>query len=507
MLICDCTLRDGGYYTNWDFEKHIVERYLRTMEKISSIDVLEVGYRNKPAQEYYGEYFYCPKYFLKEVKLLAPSKKIAIMLNEKNCTINDLEELLNPCQGLVDIVRLAVNPDNYSRALKLAKAIKEMGFEIAFNLMYLSTWSNNEFFIKKLNQADGIVDFLYLVDSYGSMQPKDITKAIIKIKEQTKTPLGFHGHNNLELALINTITAIENGAEFADCTVTGMGRGAGNLKTELLLTYLNSNYNKEIDFSAISELISVFEEMQEKCKWGTNLPYMISGAFSLPQAEVMNWISKHRYTISSIVLALQNKKDNVEDNLKLEVFSQNKKYDEVIIIGGGSTSLKTYDAIQKYVNNKNIGIIMAGGRFAKKYLNIENDKYFCLVGAEANKFEDISFEKLKNQIFIVPPHPRPMGTILPDHYGSIYELKDISFTLNNDSLLGVALEITLELDVNKVTLVGFDGYDIITDYNMQEVANENQKIIDDYILFGKKLCSFTPTKYQNIKQESIYSYL
>ena len=60
------------------------------------------------------------------------------------------------------------------------------------------------------------------------------------VKSKSDVKIGFHGHNNLELALINTLTAIDCGADIVDATVTGMGRGAGNLKTELLLTALNS---------------------------------------------------------------------------------------------------------------------------------------------------------------------------------------------------------------------------------------------------------------------------
>ena len=60
--------------------------------------------------------------------------------------------------------------------------------------------------------------------------------------------MGFHGHNNLEMALGNTITAINEGCEIVDATITGMGRGAGNLRTELLMIYLNKKGNINISF-------------------------------------------------------------------------------------------------------------------------------------------------------------------------------------------------------------------------------------------------------------------
>ena len=76
--ILDCTLRDGGYYTNWDFDKEFVTKYLKTMENTESIKIVELGYRSLPKENYLGEYYYCPKYFLEEAREIAPSKILAI---------------------------------------------------------------------------------------------------------------------------------------------------------------------------------------------------------------------------------------------------------------------------------------------------------------------------------------------------------------------------------------------------------------------------------------------
>ena len=55
MKILDCTLRDGGYYTNWDFNSTIVDSYIKAMN-ILPIDYLEIGYRNNPSKEYLGKF-------------------------------------------------------------------------------------------------------------------------------------------------------------------------------------------------------------------------------------------------------------------------------------------------------------------------------------------------------------------------------------------------------------------------------------------------------------------
>lgn len=162
-----------------------------------------------------------------------------------------------------------------------------MGFKVGLNIMYMSKWKEDKNFIVKLNKLNNVVDIIYMVDSFGSVMPEDIRQIICEIKARTTCAIGFHGHNNLQLGLINTLTAIEEGCEFVDTTVLGMGRGAGNLNLELLLTVLNKR-NLNVDFNVLGEVVSVFQPLQNKYKWGTNLPYMLSGANSIPQKKLWN---------------------------------------------------------------------------------------------------------------------------------------------------------------------------------------------------------------------------
>ena len=157
------------------------------------------------------------------------------------------------------------------------------------------------------------------------------------VKSNTSCPVGFHGHNNLELALVNTLTALEHGAEIVDATILGMGRGAGNLKTELLLTVLNSKFGYDVNFNALGDVVGGFEGLLEKHQWGTNLPYMISGSNSLPQKDVMDWVTTRFYSLNSIIRALENQKNKVADNQSLPVFEA-EHFTNVVIVGGGGNA-------------------------------------------------------------------------------------------------------------------------------------------------------------------------
>ena len=251
VQILDCTLRDGGYYTNWDFNKELVETYLISLNSLP-IDWIEIGYRSKPQNKYFGEFFYCPDYVIQMAKKLYKGK-IAVMLNEKDVKKDDLNELLGSAIGNVDMIRLAIDPLNLERAINLANGIKSMGFLVGFNIMYMTKWKDISGFYEILPNVNNAADYFYMVDSYGGIYPEDLTEILDEVKKRVEIPIGFHGHNNLETALVNSLSAINGGAKMIDCTITGMGRGAGNLKTELFLTALNAKGYYEIDFNALSD--------------------------------------------------------------------------------------------------------------------------------------------------------------------------------------------------------------------------------------------------------------
>ena len=163
LTLLDCTLRDGGYYTEWDFDENIVDDYFETMNRLP-IDFIEIGYRSKFKEEYAGAYYYLPEFVLRSIKSKT-NKKLAVILNEKEVLPEDLEIVLNPCKGLVDMVRLAVDPKNYKRALKLAKKIKELDFLVSFNLMYASHWETSFKLDKNLKELNTTADYFYVDDS------------------------------------------------------------------------------------------------------------------------------------------------------------------------------------------------------------------------------------------------------------------------------------------------------------------------------------------------------
>ena len=368
--ILDCTLRDGGYYTNWDFNSETVDAYIQAMN-VLPIDYLELGYRNNPTKDYMGKFGYCPVSVLKHIRQNC-TKKLDVMLNEKSTKPEELDALLKPIVGLVDMVRIAIDPKNFDRAVVLAKAVKAMDFEVGFNVMYMSKWSTEyPEFLKKLSVLNGWCDLFCMVDSFGGVTPEGVTQIYKEVREYTDVPVGFHGHNNLQLGLINTITAMKLGVDYVDATILGMGRGAGNLNMELLLTYLNAHEGLKVDFNILGDVVSAFAPLLEKHQWGTNLPYMLAGANCIPQKEVMDWVTNRVYSFNSIVRALDNRKNNTVDNAQFPQLEVEKKFDKVLVIGGGNNAIEHKEAVKEFITREqNIAVVFATARNAKAYLDI-----------------------------------------------------------------------------------------------------------------------------------------
>jgi len=507
--ICDCTLRDGGYYNQWDFSKSVVDEYIKAANNLP-IDYIEVGYRNNPLKDYLGKYGYCPAFELTDIRNKS-TKKVAVMIDEKNVGPADLINLIEPIKSLVDMVRIAVDPQNFDRAVILAEGIKKYGLQVGFNTMYMSKWQEYDGFFNKLAGINGVADVFYMVDSFGGVSPAEVKEILLIVKEKTTCAVGFHGHNNLEMGLINTVTAIDNGVDYVDATVLGIGRGAGNLKLELLLTYLNKYYERDVDFNVLGDVIAVFSGLFERYKWGTNLPYMLSAANSFPQKDIMDWINTRAYSFNNIVRALDNRRLDRADNAKYPI-TKMPQFDKVIVVGGGSSAVLHADAVKAFINqNQSVALIHATTRNAAYYNDLAIPQYYCLAGNEEKRLTTVFSNIPFNGKCILPPYPRKMGTDVPIFVqDATVELPYIEFTSQYlDSCTAVALQSAALCCNNEIFLVGYDGYlgNILSEKEAV-LTKENNILFSSFINFyNKPLVSLTPSLYGELDVRSVYRYL
>ncbi len=501
LKVLDCTLRDGGYYTNWDFDDVLVEHYLEAVNHLP-IDYVEVGYRSKEIGGYFGPYFYTSTRLIKSIAAKLKTAQLALMIDVKNTSVEDIPVLFQDIVEECQLVRMAVAPDKLQQALPISAKLKDMGFKTAINLMYMSKVEVSDQLLQELAEASDLYDYIYLVDSYGGMSPDEVSSKFKKCEKLNV--LGFHGHNNLELALANTMAAINSGVGIVDATITGMGRGAGNLKTELLLTYLQSKSQLDANLNKLSEVVKRFDSLRKEYGWGTNLPYMLSGAYNLPQKDVMEWLSTNRYTVNTIVHSLLNESDQASyPELQNDQIDQKEA---LYIIGGGpSVSKVKEDLIEHLAGNDKALIYHSSSRYANDLKQYSSRSLIGLAGSEADKLtERIGKEKVKEYHYLLSASPREMQTDIPVEIAELVRELPNSCSEFGDSPIGIGFDLARLMGLKKVYLLGFDGYDQPTNEKLN-LMNENQTAMDQFVQLGGEIIALTKTNYSGVIQKSVYS--
>ncbi len=281
ITVVDATLRDGGIVNNFYFPQGFA-RALYEADKAAGVDVMEFGYKVSKKLfnvSEFGEWKFCEEGSLRAVVGDKPEKspKIAVMSDVGRVDLHT--EVLPKEQSVIDMYRIATYVRQTGEAAEMINFCHDMGYATSCNIMAISRESEGD--LKRCVETicKTPVDVLYIVDSFGSLYEDDIKhvcelygEAAYKYGKQ----LGIHAHNNQQLALANTIAAMNAGATWLDATVSGMGRGAGNAFLEGLLGYLRSpSYNINPLLAFIREHINPLKA--SGVEWGYDVPYLLTG--------------------------------------------------------------------------------------------------------------------------------------------------------------------------------------------------------------------------------------
>ncbi|MFT9846234.1 aldolase catalytic domain-containing protein [Aneurinibacillus sp. REN35] len=276
--IVDCTIRDGGLVNNWDFSVDFV-RDMYDGLSAAGVEYMEVGYKNSPKLLNATEpnpWRFLEDRFLQEIFPQKTATKMSAL-----CDIGRVDEndILPREQSVLDMIRVACYSKDVNKGLDLVQKFHDMGYETSLNIMALSHVHEQELLeaFEEINRS--AVDVVYVVDSYGSLDPKNTEYLVQKFRTLLPNKqIGIHMHNNRQLAFANTLVGIENGATFLDASVYGMGRAAGNCPTELLVSQMKSARYE------LKPVLGIIEKhmiaMREKWEWGYIIPYMISGVLN-----------------------------------------------------------------------------------------------------------------------------------------------------------------------------------------------------------------------------------
>ncbi|OBS94232.1 pyruvate carboxyltransferase [Vibrio tasmaniensis] len=308
--ILDCTLRDGGYYNNWDFEPEVVSRYLDSVAK-AKIDYVELGLRNFAKPGFLGAFAYTTEEFVNTL-MLPDGPTYGVMIDAKTilesglAVENAIDELFVPAsKSKIDLVRVAAHFNEVEHSAPIVSYLKKLGYTVGFNLMQAGGKAD-DIIADKARQAvswDGL-DVLYFADSLGNMDAQEVQRIVRALRVHWTGPMGIHTHNNMGKGLDNTLTAMEAGVSWLDTTITGMGRGAGNTQTESLLAYLDTPTSKYQPKPVYELVIRHFESMQKNYGWGSNLLYFLGAQNDVHPTYIQNLLSNPHYGTDEIIGAI-----------------------------------------------------------------------------------------------------------------------------------------------------------------------------------------------------------
>ena len=277
IKVLDCTIRDGGLINDHDFDLRFVREVYKAVSE-AGVDYMEIGYKNSKelfSAEKFGLWKFCEDDVIKRaIDGIESKTRIATMVDVGRVNPDDVKPA---SESPVAMMRVATYVKEIDKAIYLVNHFADKGYETTINIMAISKDRGPEL-DEALQQIEeeSQANVVYIVDSFGALYQEPIEELVKRCKKYLKTKeVGFHGHNNQQLAFSNTIEAIIHDATYLDATVYGIGRAAGNCPLELLLGFLN---NPKFDIRPVLDLIAnEFIPLREKIEWGYIIPHAIAG--------------------------------------------------------------------------------------------------------------------------------------------------------------------------------------------------------------------------------------
>ena len=374
LKVLDCTLRDGGYYNAWNFDRELVGEYLEAMSA-AGVDIVELGQRFITNSGFKGPHAFTTDDFLRTLDV-PDNLSIAVMVNGadllREASVEQALEKLFPETAQtspVEVVRIACHLREMEQALAAAQWLKDRGFRVGFNLMQIADRSHEEVVQVAQLAARHPVDVLYFADSMGSMDPHQTAEIISWLREGWQGPIGIHTHDNMGIALQNTLRAKSEGALWLDATVTGMGRGPGNARTEELVIALDGEDGRKANLVPLLSVIRKhFQPMKNAYRWGTNPFYFLSGKHGIHPTYIQEMDGDARYGEEDILAVIDylreegGKKYSADSLAAAKTFfsgeprgswtpAEMMEGREVLLVGNGPGAVQHREAIERYVRN------------------------------------------------------------------------------------------------------------------------------------------------------------
>ncbi|WP_252860462.1 aldolase catalytic domain-containing protein [Halomonas sp. KX33721] len=531
LMFLDCTFRDGGYYNAWDFSPELIHQYLDAMQA-AGVDVVELGFRTLKNQGFQGPCAFTTDAFIRSLTI-PPGLTVGVMVNGNELVgeVPQQEALARlfpnvAADSPVDLVRIACHVHEFEKALPAVTWLKERGYQVGFNLMQVADRTEEE--VKALaRQAKAYpMDALYFADSMGSMNPDQAAQIIQWFRSEWEGPMGIHTHDNLGLALSNTLRALDEGVTWVDSTVTGMGRGPGNARTEELAIEIAERRGKPVNMVPLMVLLREhFKPMQAHYGWGTNPYYYLAGKYGIHPTYIQEMLSDSRYSEEDVLAVIEHLRVEGGKKFSLNTLDAARHFyrgepkgqwspkehfagREVLLLGTGPGVARHRGALERYIRDHK-PLVLA--------LNTQSAIDAELIDLRVACHPVRLLADCEAHTRLPQPLITPYSMLPSDVRDSLGEKQVLDFGLNVQAdgfafaethctaptslVVAYALAVATSGQASRILMAGFDGYGAD-----DPRSREMQQLLEQYQAADGALpiTAITPTRY-GLHSESVYA--
>ena len=494
LRVLDVTLRDGGCVNDFNFGQSYMDKILSALEA-SGADVIELGYIDEKNGSDTGRTQYSSEKVIPS-SILKNKKQGITYVAMIDYGKFDFDKLGERTDDGIDGIRLAFHKKNRYDIIKVGRDLINKGYKLFIQPMLTLRYSDAELLdlIEQVNNELPDASGFYIVDSFGEMRPNDMNRILNLVDNNLldSMTLGFHSHNNLQLSYSNAMSMLQFPSKrdiIIDCSIMGMGKGAGNLNTELLMEHLNLFYGKDYKIAPLLEVIDkVINQLHDEFYWGYAPEYYLSSANHCTPSYASHFYNKHMLPIDQVgeLLSLidEEKKISFDKEYAEDLY---RRYNE-------SKSVDDSDVVTDLKNEfegKTVLLVAPGksvGEALDKIKEIAGSDDVISIGL--NSTLDLDFDYLlttradiydqavsagRNVIVPSSVSKGGRGTVKILNYKNWIEVDERT----HDSSSVIAMNLLKACGVKKILLAGFDGFSInindnYYDPNMRRPVNSDQ---------------------------------
>jgi len=487
IKLLDCTLRDGGYINNWNFGEKSIKKVIEKLSQ-SNIDIIECGFiRDKEFDNNVSVF----NDVVHIKKFLQPKNKNITYVGMIDVPYIPIEKIIE-CDGTsIDGIRLTFHENEIDEAMAYGKILMEKGYKIFIQPVGTTSYTDVKLLalINKVNELKPYA--FYLVDTLGIMYKNDLLRMyhLIDNNLEETISIGFHSHNNLQLSFSNAqeLLMLHTKREIIiDASVFGMGRGAGNLCTELITQYINENIEEKYNVVPLLEIVDEhLSRFSSEAQWGYSVPYYIAAVNNCHPNYASYLINKQTITVKSINTILKQipteKKDIydqnyiedlyinhqihlVDDSDDLEVINNLIANRKVLILAPGKSIELQNEKIQSFINENNPFVISVN--FIPE--NFEVNSVFISNLRRFNSLSDV-IEKESDHMFLITTSNIPESKAYSSFVVNYSDLL-VNNPIISDNAGLMLLNLLNRISISDVYLAGFDGFSL--DKNINYVSSE-----------------------------------